>query len=102
MVKKIDQDEFKNVAGNGVVVVDFSATWCGPCKMIAPVLEEISDEMTQISFYNIDVDENLELAREYGIASIPALLILKDGVKQDMLVGFMPKPNLVAEFEKYV
>ncbi len=102
MVKKINQQEFKNVSGNGVVVVDFSATWCGPCQMVAPVLDEISNELPQISFYNIDVDENMEIAREYGIASIPALLILKDGQKQDMLIGFRPKQQLKPEFEKYL
>lgn len=102
MVKKINQDEFRKVAGLGKVVVDFSATWCGPCKMLAPVMEEISGEMTDVSFYNIDVDENTDLAREYGIASIPALLILKDGVKQDMLVGFMPKGSLLPQLKKYL
>jgi thioredoxin 1 len=83
----------------GCAVVDFSAVWCGPCKMLAPVLEEVSEEMGEVNFYNVDVDENQNLAAEYGIMNIPAILVLKDGVKQDILVGFKPKETLESEIK---
>lgn len=102
MVKKISQSEFEQTK-NGVAVVDFSATWCGPCKMIAPVLEELSEQMDgKISFYNVDVDENQELAEQYGISSIPALLIMKDGEKKEMQIGFQPKEALAKVLEAYI
>ena len=97
MVRKINAEEFAQEALTGRAVVDFSATWCGPCRMMAPVLEQIAEEKTDVKFFNVDVDENTELAIRYGISSIPALLVLKDGQKQAMLIGFKPKPILEAE-----
>lgn len=95
MVKKINEAEFRTEAVSGKVVVDFSATWCGPCQMLAPVLEEVSEEMADIKFFQVDVDESVKLAMEYGISSVPALLVLEDGVKTNMLVGFQPKAPLM-------
>ena len=97
MVKKINAAQFEAEALKGNAVVDFSAVWCGPCRMTAPVLEQISEEMTETGFFNVDVDENTELAIRYGITNIPALLVLKDGEKKDLLVGFKPKPILEEE-----
>ncbi|MCR5415625.1 MAG: thioredoxin [Pseudobutyrivibrio sp.] len=94
MVKKITQDEFKSMDKSGISVLDFNATWCGPCKMLAPVLEEVSEELTDAHFYAVDTDENPDLAREYGIMNIPAVVVLKDGNKVDMNVGFVPKETL--------
>ena len=95
MVKKINQDEFKSMDKSGVSVLDFNATWCGPCKMLAPVLEEVSEELSdKANFYSVDTDENPDLAREYGIMNIPAIVVLKDGEKVDMNVGFVPKEAL--------
>lgn len=103
MVKKINSNEFENAVSNGIAVVDFSATWCGPCKMLAPVLDEISEEFDgKINFFNVDCDENGDLAEKFGVMSIPAIVVLKDGEKQDMAVGFQPKQNLKEFFEKYV
>ena len=102
MVKKINEAEFEAQAMKGLTLVDFNATWCGPCKMLAPVLEELSEQTTAMSFFAVDVDENMHLAMEYGISSIPALVILKDGVKQETLVGFRPKQELQAEIAKYL
>ena len=95
MVKKINQDEFKTLDKPGISVLDFNATWCGPCKMLAPVLEEVSEELDgKAKFYSIDTDDNPDLAREYGIMNIPAVVVLKDGEKVDMNVGFVPKEAL--------
>ncbi len=103
MVKKISEKEFKDAVASGISVVDFSATWCGPCKMVAPVLEEVSEELSgKVSFYNVDVDENGDLAGEYGITSIPALMVLKDGVKQEIQVGFQPKESICRYIEQYL
>ena len=97
MVKKISEREFEEAKGKEVAVIDFSAEWCGPCKMLAPVLEEVSEEMSEcVSFYNVDVDENPDLAGQFGVTSIPALVILKDGEKADMQVGFQPKDGIVS------
>lgn len=102
MVQKINEAEFKAKAMKGLSLVDFNATWCGPCKMLAPVLEGLSEETPGMNFYAVDVDENMQLAMEYGISSIPALVILKDGVKQETLVGFRPKQELEQDIAKYL
>lgn len=96
MVKKISTEEFNSMDKSGVSVLDFNATWCGPCKMLAPVLETVSEELAgKANFYSVDTDENPDLAREYGIMNIPALVVLKDGEKVDMNVGFVPKEAIV-------
>ena len=95
MVKKISTEEFNAMDKSGISVLDFNAVWCGPCKMLGPVLEEVSEEMADdAKFYSIDTDENPDLAREYGIMNIPAIVVLKDGQKVDMNVGFVPKDAL--------
>ncbi|MCR5715214.1 MAG: thioredoxin [Lachnospiraceae bacterium] len=97
MVKKITTAQFQEVKDSNVAVIDFSATWCGPCKMLAPVLEEVSEELgDRVNFYNVDVDENPDLAEQFNIMNIPNLVVLKNGTKVDQIVGFQPKQNLVA------
>ena len=80
MAKIINTSQFRGSVeeNQGVVVVDFFATWCGPCKMLAPVLEEVSEEYAgKVNFFNVDVDENPDLAMQYKIMNIPALVVLK-------------------------
>ncbi len=97
MVRKISQEEFKDVLASKVALVDFSAVWCGPCKMVAPVIEALSDELDgQVDFFNVDVDDCPEIAAEYAIMSIPALILFKDGKSVDMKVGFRPQAELAA------
>lgn len=101
MVKKISQNEFNEITASEVAVIDFSATWCGPCKMLAPVLEEVSEEYAgKVNFFNVDVDENPDLAMQYKIMNIPALVVLKKGEKVDTQVGFSPKENIVEFIKK--
>lgn len=96
MVKKINENEFNEIRDNKAVVVDFSATWCGPCQMLAPIMEELSDEMTDVEFYNIDVDENPVLARDFRVMSIPAVVALKNGDEAGQQIGFVPKDDMKA------
>jgi thioredoxin 1 len=98
---KIDSPQFQDAIKSGVAVVDFNATWCGPCKMLAPVLEALSEEMAgKASFYAMDVDDNPDIAQQFGIASIPYVAVFKDGQKVDEQVGFVPKPRLQAFVER--
>jgi thioredoxin 1 len=100
-VKKINAPEFQSSIASGVAVVDFNATWCGPCKMLAPVLEELSAEMEgKASFYAMDVDDNPEIASVYGISSIPYVAVFKDGKLVDEQIGFVPKPMLKGFVER--
>ena len=101
MIKKINEAEFKtNVVNDDVAVVDFSATWCGPCRMLAPVLEQISEELAgKVNFYNVAVDEDGALAAGFFINSVPTVLILKKGQVADQSVGFKPGPAMKAWIE---
>lgn len=94
MVKKVDQSQFDEVRKSKAAVVDFSATWCGPCQMLAPILDELSGEVESVDFYNVDVDENPDLAREFRIMNIPAVVALKDGQIVGQQIGFVPKEDL--------
>jgi thioredoxin 1 len=85
---------------DGVSVVDFNATWCGPCKMLGPVLEKLSDEITDVKFYAMDVDENPDIAEKFGIMSIPYVAVFRDGVKVDQNVGFIPEASMRSFIEK--
>ena len=97
MVKKIENNNMSEALESSLALVDFSATWCGPCKMLAPVLEEISEELTgKLDFFNADVNANDELALKYGIQNIPALVIFKNGEVADRSVGFQSKEKLKA------
>ncbi|WP_163539734.1 thioredoxin [Gracilibacillus sp. YIM 98692] len=93
---------FSTEIGEGLVLADFWATWCGPCKMIAPVLEEIDGELSdQVKIVKLDVDENQETAGKYGVMSIPTLLLFKDGEVVEQVVGYQPKEALVEIINKH-
>ena len=94
---------FATETNEGVVLVDFWAPWCGPCKMIAPVLEELDGEIgDKVKIVKVDVDENQETAGKFGVMSIPTLVVLKDGEVVDKVVGFQPKEALAELVEKHV
>lgn len=98
----ISKDNFKQevLDDKGIVFVDFYAEWCGPCKSIAPILEEISKEMNKMKFVKINVDESQELASQYSIFSIPTFMIFKNGEVVSQFTGAMSKEGFVSEINK--
>ena len=90
-----NKDNFQDEVANGTVLLDFYADWCAPCRMIGPVLEQIANEQPEIKVVKVNVDENVELAGNFGVRGIPALFVLKDGKTVAQKAGFMPKDALV-------
>lgn len=86
--------------GEELVLVDFWADWCGPCKMLTPILDEISDEI-KVKICKVNVDEEGELATEFGIRSIPTILVFKNGKEIDRIVGLREKEELVEKIKNY-
>lgn len=80
--------DFEDIVSNDeLTIIDFSATWCMPCRMLSPILEQVADKMPSVSFYNLDIDENEEIAKRYRIFSVPTLVAFKEGKVIDSLVG---------------
>ena len=96
MVKKVVGDNFYEIKSSKIAVADFSATWCGPCKMMAPVFHTVAEDMKDaISFFNVDVDENPGLAASNKVFSVPTLILYKDGVETSRSVGAISKYDLI-------
>lgn len=103
MVKELTDATFEDATANGLTLTDFWATWCGPCRMQSPVIEQLDQEMgDKVAFNKVDVDENQATAAKFGIMSIPTLLIKKDGQVVDTLVGYHPKEAIEAKLNQYL
>ena len=99
-MKLNNKAEFEAIKNNGVVLVDFYADWCGPCKMLGPVLEDLAGEYEgKAKIVKVNVDETPEVAIKYGVSSIPTLLIFKDGELVNKAVGAYPKESIVELLE---
>ena len=104
MVLEINSANFDNevLAHNGVMVVDFFANWCGPCRKLAPILEEVEGELANVKFAKINTDENLEMAKKYQVSGLPTLMVFKNGEAVERLVGLMPKSSIITNIEKHI
>ncbi len=105
MSKYIDlsEDNFDSTIKEGVVLVDFWAPWCGPCKMLAPVIEELAQDFDgKAKICKVNTDENQELSVKYGIRSIPSILIFKNGEQVDALVGVSSKEDIANKINEYL
>ena len=105
MVQKIDMNNFDSEVKNSdkVTIVDFFADWCGPCRKLSPIIEEIEQELAdKAKFTKINTDENINLARDYQISGIPTLLVFKNGELVERMVGLMPKNTIITNIEKHL
>ena len=92
MVKEINAEEYAEIINSSSsVVIDFHATWCGPCKVLSPILEELNDEIEGVEFVKLDVDQHPQIAGQNQVMGVPTVVILKDGEVKDRFVGVQPK-----------
>ena len=102
-MKIVNSEEFQSITKEGVTLVDFFATWCGPCRMMAGILEEVAKELNDsANIIKVDVDEEEALSRSFGIMSIPTLMVFKDGQAMEKHVGVWSKEETVKAVKKYL
>lgn len=100
-MKTITNDaEFKGAIASGIVLADFFAAWCGPCRMLAPLLGELATEMPNVSFIKLDIDDVPESAQDASVRALPTLVLYKDGIEKARLMGYKPKSELKAWIEE--
>lgn len=103
MIKKLTSQEYEQaVKSPKLSIIDFSATWCGPCQMLAPTIEKLSDEISDADFYSVDIDEQRELAIAKGIEVVPTVLFVKNGQEQTKSVGYKDYEQIKALIEQYI
>lgn len=105
MVMEINTDNFESevVNNNGITVVDFFANWCGPCRKLGPILEEVEQELSaKVKFTKINTDDNIEMAKKYQVSGLPTLLVFKNGEPAERMVGLMPKSSIITNIEKHI
>ena len=98
-MKDINAEEYAElINSDSPVVIDFHATWCGPCKVLSPILEELSDEVDGVEFVKLDVDQHPEIAGANGVMGVPTVVMLKDGEVKERFVGVQPKEIIKIKF----
>lgn len=100
-MKIVNTQEFNELMNEKAVLVDFFATWCGPCKMLSPVLEGVAEKMKdRVTIVKVDVDRSPDLAAKFGVMSVPTMIMFKNGRQVDAFSGYMPEANLMANIER--
>ena len=99
---KITDQNFEETIKEGITLVDFWAEWCGPCKMLGPILEEVADELPNVKIAKLNVDENPIMSQKFGIRSIPTMITFKDGELVDNITGALPKQLIINKLNLYV
>ena len=94
-----NSQNFNELINDDIVLVDFFATWCGPCKMLSPVLEELANDRSELKIVKVDVDADSDLARQYGFMSVPTLMLFKKGNLMASQSGYIPKETLTKWIE---
>lgn len=105
MTKVLNNSQFYNKVrtSDKLVVMDFFATWCGPCKMLTPIFESLNEKMSdKVDFAKIDIDKSLEVAQKYKIVSVPTVIIFKDGKEIQRIVGFIPKEQIESKIKAHL
>ncbi|WP_368646035.1 thioredoxin [Alkalibacterium putridalgicola] len=102
MVRELTDKNFDQETGSGVALTDFWATWCGPCRMQSPVIDELNEESDgSVNYFKMDVDANQATPSKFGIMSIPTLLVTKDGEVVDKLIGYHSKEQILSKLESH-
>ena len=102
-MKQLNEKDFEDNVKEGVSLVDFYATWCMPCRMFAEILEEIDEEIgDKVKIFKVDVDLNENIARKFGVMSIPTIIIMKDGELKEKHVGVWQKDDCIETIQKYI
>lgn len=105
MVLEINSENFDKevISHDGITVVDFFANWCGPCRKMGPILEEVEQDLnSKVKFAKINTDDNLEMAKKYQVSGLPTLMVFKNGEPVERMVGLMPKSSIITNIEKHV
>lgn len=102
-IKPINDQNFNSETDSGLVVIDFNATWCPPCKMMNPIVEKMADDLAdKVSFKSLDIDENQQTAMQMQVQGIPTFIVKKDGQIVDRIVGFTPEPVFKSRLSQYI
>ena len=99
----LTSENFEKEVKDGVVLIDFFATWCGPCKMLAPIIEQVKTQVSsKVKIFKMDVDEAGEIAQKLGIMSVPTMIIFKDGVEKERMIGLRQQHQIVDAINKWL
>lgn len=103
MVLELNDNNLNEEIKNGTVIVDFWAPWCGPCRKLGPVLEEVATELEgKVRVCKLNTDENIKSAQDFAISALPSVIIFKDGEAVERMVGLMPKSTIISNIEKHL